>query len=177
MRSQIRLKARIGVKQGKGKVSRSAPVSLRKRKQAAWHDMSSHNTEDKIGIAEGELCPSPKKDERPTCYADRVGSWYSERKTVEHRKGEGLYLTPVAVADFMAGLMRKKGKVIRIIDPAAGAGVLLCEAVETATLRTSKAIHMELVAYETDPGLMPPLQYVLSYLKTWTSRREVRIQY
>lgn len=176
MRLRIKRKASLGVKHGKGKVSRSAPVRLRKRKQVVRRDMKLRNAGDKISMVGGELCPVPTKDERPTCYADRVGSWYSERKSVEHRKGEGLYLTPVAVADFMAGLVRTKGQVIRVIDPAAGAGILLCAAVETVIRRARKATHIELVAYETDSDLIPPLQRVLHYLKGWAARRGMNVK-
>lgn len=176
MRSQIKRKASLGVKQGKGKVSRSASVRLKKREQVAPRGMRLRNAGDKISMAGDELCPSPKKDERPTCYADRVGSWYSETKSVEHRKGEGLYLTPVAVADFMAGLIRVKGQVLRIIDPAAGAGILLCAAVETLIHQSNKTTRIELVAYETDSDLIPPLRHVLYYLKCWAAKRNLGVK-
>ena len=170
MRSKIRRKAGIGVKERKAKVSRIGG------NQAARRDMKPHTLKPEIKRVEDELCPSPKKDERPTCYADRVGSWYSKRKSVEHRKGEGLYLTPVAVADFMAGLVHAKRHVIRIIDPAAGAGILLCAAVEAVIRHAGKATHIELIAYETDSELISPLQRVLRYLKSWATQRGVDVK-
>ena len=171
MRSRIRHKARISVKEGKTKVSPMKP------KQASRRDMKLHSSMAKIRRVEDELCPSPEKDERPTCYADRVGSWYSKRKPVDHRKNEGLYLTPVAVADFMAGLVSTKGHVLRIIDPAAGVGILLCAAAETVIFRAHKTKQIELVAYEVDPALIGLLQCVFCYLKAWAARQGVTIRW
>ena len=59
--------------------------------------------------------PQPFIDERPTEYADRVGRWYGESATDVHKKKYGQYLTPVAVADFMAGLVVFNGDDVRIL--------------------------------------------------------------
>lgn len=79
--------------------------------------------------------PAPAPDERPACYADRVGKRYTAQKSDRHRKELGLYLTPVAVAHFMAGRIETRGTTIRMLDPAAGAGVLCCAAVEALASR------------------------------------------
>ncbi len=69
---------------------------------------------------------------RPTHRADAAGAAYASCVTDEHRKNHGLYLTPIAIANFIVGLITANGDAIRILDPAAGAGVLLCAAVETS---------------------------------------------
>ena len=111
--------------------------------------------------------PVPHKEERPVVYADRVGECYVERKSDEHRKNHGLYLTPVAAADFMAGLIKVSGPKLRILDPAAGAGILCCAAVEALVSRDSKPDIIELVVHEVDGDLIAPLHAVLDYLVDW----------
>ena len=115
--------------------------------------------------------PSPTLHERPTEYADRVGEWYVSTKTQAYRKGHGLYLTPVAVADFMAGKLRPSGGEVRVLDPAAGAGILCCAAVEALLEHERSPELIEVVAYEVDPGLAEPLSAVLIYLTEWCNTR------
>ena len=98
--------------------------------------------------------PLPTLHERPTAYADRVGEWYVSTKPDAHRKGHGLYLTPVAVADFMAELVEPSGAHIRLLDPAAGAGVLCCAAIEALLAHEQSPESVEVVAYEVDAGLI-----------------------
>ncbi len=69
--------------------------------------------------------PPPAPGERPTEYADRIGEYHVASKSEAHRKRHGLYLTPVAAADFMAGQIRVSGDCVRVLDPAAGAGIRL----------------------------------------------------
>ena len=111
--------------------------------------------------------PDPREGERPTAYADRVGQWYAAQKSDRHRKDHGLYLTPPAVADFMAGRIGTAGSKPRILDPAAGAGILCCAAVEELVRRDPKPDGIELVAYEVDQDLASPLRAVLAYLASW----------
>ena len=111
--------------------------------------------------------PVPQDGERPTVYADRVGAWYVGQKSDEHRKAYGLYLTPVPVADFMASRLHVDGPKLRVLDPAAGAGVLCCAAVEALVCRDPKPDTIELVTYEVEGNLIAPLRAVLSYLADW----------
>ena len=111
--------------------------------------------------------PKPDKDERPTEYADRMGVWYVKLKSDDHRKEHGLYLTPVAVADFMAEGVQLEESGLRILDPAAGSGILSCAAVETLVSKNSKLDAIELVAYEVDETIVDYLHIVLKYLSHW----------
>ena len=54
--------------------------------------------------------PAPRAGERPAVYADRIGEWYAARKSARHRKEHGLFLTPVPVAEFMAGRVKAVGR-------------------------------------------------------------------
>ena len=111
--------------------------------------------------------PLPIDGERPAAYADRVGEWYVAQKSPEHRKNYGLYLTPISAADFMAKQIRASGSQLRILDPAAGCGVLACTAVEVLVSRANKPKIINIVAYEIDRQLIPALQSVLAYLTRW----------
>ena len=74
--------------------------------------------------------PVPNEGERPTAYADRLGSWYTSIVSPQHKKEFGQYLTPQPVADYMAGLFEPRENIVRILDPGSGAGVLTCAACE-----------------------------------------------
>ena len=115
--------------------------------------------------------PAPAPGERPAHYADRVGKRYTAQKSDRHRKELGLYLTPIAVADFMAGRIETRKTTIRMLDPAAGAGVLCCAAVEALVSRRDGPKRIELVAFEIDGGLIAPLRSVLGYLAEWARGR------
>jgi hypothetical protein len=108
---------------------------------------------------------------RPTTCADVAGATYAASVPVDHRKNLGIYLTPVSVADFMASQIRAVGDTIRILDPAAGAGVLLCAAVESLVARTSAPRRIDLVAYEVDAALAKVLAEVLKVLQGWAEDR------
>ena len=64
-----------------------------------------------------------------TSFADAVGRAYVAHKSAEYRKSYGLYLIPPPVADFMAGMLAPRLQ-IKILNPAAGAGISLCAAVK-----------------------------------------------
>ncbi len=111
--------------------------------------------------------PSHREGERPTAYADRVGEWHVGRMSDRQRKDYGLFLTPVQVADFMGRRITATGRKIRVLDPAAGVGILCCAAVEALVTRQWKPQVIELVAYEVAEGLIAPLRAVLDYLARW----------
>ena len=111
--------------------------------------------------------PGSREGERPTVYADRVGEWYVERRSANQRKAYGLFLTPQPVAGFMGRQISVRGRKLRVLDPAAGAGVLACAAVEALVTRKSKPDAIELVAYEVDNDLIAPLRAVLDHLTRW----------
>ena len=56
----------------------------------------------------------------------------------------------------MAGMIRIRDT-LRILDPAAGAGILLCATVEGLTSQPLPPRFIEIVAYEIDPHLAEQL--------------------
>ena len=115
--------------------------------------------------------PSPAIGERPTLYADRVGEWYGTAMPDTYKRRHGFYLTPVAVAEFMASHAHIEKRSIRILDPAAGAGILCCAAVESQLSQNSTIDFIDLIAYEIDAQICILLKHVLKYLLDWTRPR------
>lgn len=115
--------------------------------------------------------PGPRGGERPSVYADRVGEWYVGQMSVRQRKAHGIYLTPLQAADFMGRRIAATGRQIRVLDPAAGAGILCCAAVEALVSRQPKPDAIKLVAYEVDGDLIAPLRAVLDHLSRWCRER------
>ena len=112
---------------------------------------------------------------RPTVFADQLGEQFVSRQGAEYRKRHGLYLTPVGVADYMAERLDGHAGSIRILDPAAGTGVLCCAAVEALVAKQDKPEAVELVAFEVDEELIPPLRRTLAHLDAWARERGVAL--
>jgi adenine-specific DNA-methyltransferase len=108
--------------------------------------------------------------------ADQAGSAYVAAVSAAHRKAHGLYLTPVEVAAFMAAQLQVSQGAIRILDPAAGAGVLLCAAVEAMVADPAGPRDIEVVAYELDPVLAQTLTKVLANLTAWSTARGTTVR-
>lgn len=118
--------------------------------------------------------PKPNPGERPSAYADRLGTWYADSRSNEHRKSHGLYLTPVPVARFMAEMFSASGRdELAILDPAAGAGVLLCGVGEWLAESAPRLQKLQVVAYEIDPELAEILRSVLNALQAFLEEREI----
>ncbi|UVF19987.1 Eco57I restriction-modification methylase domain-containing protein [Microvirga terrae] len=113
----------------------------------------------------------------PVELADLVGSAYAEQVTADHRKDHGLYLTPPAVARFMGELVGTHLGTARILDPAAGGGILVCGAVEAMLSKDSRPDRIEVTAYEVDPALARELQQVLTSLAEWAGKRGVELTF
>lgn len=90
------------------------------------------------------MTPAPRIGERPSDFADRIGVWYAAQKTADQCKAFGLYLTPVAVARFMAERIRIMDQPVRPLDPSAGAGILLCGAVEALANKDQRHFEFRL---------------------------------
>lgn len=114
-------------------------------------------------------------DERPTRLADKSGAEVLATKLPAQRRAAGLYLTPVEVADFMAAGVNAAAGSLRILDPAAGSGTLVCAVIERLALLNSDFRRAELTLYETDPDLQNALATVLDYLKRWAEKRGVTL--
>lgn len=126
-----------------------------------------------------ELTPARKnwrqEGHSPVAFADAIGQAYVARKSADHRKSHGLYLTPSAVAAYMAAMIMPRPS-IRLLDPAAGAGILLCAAVEALINGSNPPAKIEITAYEIDPELVQCLQQSVANLTTWAKFAGVKIK-
>lgn len=96
-----------------------------------------------------------------------------------HQKSLGQYMTPPPIARFMADrLVACAGKTaLRILEPAAGSGVLAVAMVDSLLNSTLRPSRIELLAYELDPGLARCLEQVLSGLREKCSRSNVALDF
>jgi adenine-specific DNA-methyltransferase len=112
----------------------------------------------------------------PVTLADDVGSAYANGVTAAHRKDHGLYLTPPAVAHFMAGFATPRhGGQVRVLDPCSGGGILAAAAVAALVKGGTRQIHV--VAYEIDPILAEVLDGVLSRTAKWADGRNTKVTF
>lgn len=115
-------------------------------------------------------------NDTPTAYADRMGEWYASQTSDNHKTEHGQYLTPQAVAHFMAGMFNVHGPIVRVLDPGAGSGILSCAICEELA-GVSGIQRIELVAYETETGLAGLLEDVLNNLQIALFDRGVELVY
>lgn len=123
------------------------------------------------------IVPPPAPQEDPLSYAERLGEWYSTQATEAHRKKFGIYFTPTSIARHMGELCRNgTGHFVRLVDPAAGTGILGCAASLALAAAANPPRHIELVCYETDPDIRASLESSLHYLEHCLAMRRVRLR-
>ncbi|MCK5241477.1 Eco57I restriction-modification methylase domain-containing protein [bacterium] len=120
----------------------------------------------------------PEVNERPTCFADRMGRLYAGSVEDKHKKKHGQYLTPVSVADFMANFASTTNKnEICLLDPGIGTSVLssaMCEAIANKNRNVRK---INIVGYEIDKTILPIAAYCLKYLEKWLVTKRIQLKY
>lgn len=117
----------------------------------------------------------PALSASPCCFAEEIGRKYAGRKTDAERKEHGIFLTPILVAHFMARLFSFKKKRIRLLDPSAGLGILICAVVEEA-VKNDFVEEIEVVAHELDRDLCSGLKQVMDALVLWGKEKGVAIR-
>ena len=91
--------------------------------------------------------PAPAEGCGPIGYAEALGEAYLSFSRHHHRKNGGHYLTPAAIARFMAGHSTYSEVHMRVLDPGSGTGILSAAACEAASRSgTVKSLHVD--AYE-----------------------------
>ncbi|MDL2257225.1 Eco57I restriction-modification methylase domain-containing protein [Bacteroidales bacterium OttesenSCG-928-I14] len=120
---------------------------------------------------------SPKENESPTNYADRLGESYTATVSQTFKKDNGQFFTPVEIAQFMGGLAEANKTQIDILDPGCGTGILTCALVESVVKKNPQIEEINLVAYETDSNLISLSEKSLSYLKEWLNAQGILFKY
>lgn len=114
--------------------------------------------------------------ERPTEYAERLGSYYAGKSHRERKRKFGQYMTPLKVADFMASCFPNLPAEIDLLDPGAGTGILTCAFCERLAY-SRRSFRINLTAYELDKDIIHLLDQSLSYLKEWLFQRGIDLSF
>jgi adenine-specific DNA-methyltransferase len=93
---------------------------------------------------------------------DHVRKSFNGLTNRAERSEIGQFLTPVAIARFMASMLEASQQDVRILDPGAGAGVLFTMAVEALLSQENRPRSITVVAYETDSTILPYLEDTLN---------------
>ena len=120
--------------------------------------------------------PVPAGSSSPLQYAEALGEAYLSFSKHNHRKNGGHYLTPAAIARFMAAHSSYTEPHMRVLDPGSGTGILsaaVCEAANRSG--TVKTLHVD--AYETDRLLAALSRLVLSFSRDWLAQRGIALTF
>lgn len=132
------------------------------------------------------LGPCPNMDEQTQLsglWAEMLKSLEATRKRVSARippdaKAElGQFLTPSAVAHFMAAMFRPDHDVIRILDPGAGIGTLTAALVAALAARSRPQIEIRATLYEVDPDLATTLRSTMAKCQSLCAESGITFQY
>jgi adenine-specific DNA-methyltransferase len=118
----------------------------------------------------------PLTNELPSDFADRVGQVYAKSVTTQHKKDNGQFFTPTAIAHFMAGLAKRTQDKLKILDPGCGTAILSSALIGTLANGNDKLKEIELVVYETDENILPYTQAVLDYLGKWLKKNKINFK-
>ena len=89
------------------------------------------------------------------------------------RSAIGQFLTPRAIAQYMASHFQRKCDRVRILDAGAGAGALFAATVQVLCARNERPQSIEVVAYETDERMLPYLKDTMAACRDACERRGV----
>lgn len=116
-------------------------------------------------------------DERPVEHADRTASRIAASMASADRRRLAFHPTPASVARFMAGLLRTRSGLVRLLDPAAGTGTLACAAVERFAEALPRPVALHLVCYEVDPRLAGACRASLDHARIWAHGRGLQVTF
>lgn len=115
----------------------------------------------------------PAADESPVEYSERLAAAFAPSDEV--RKSLGQYFTPAPIARFMAELLLDgSDRMSRVLDPAAGTGVLACAVCELIGCG-SAPLHID--AQDVDDRAAPLLQAALAHSQSWLRERGTKMSY
>lgn len=92
-------------------------------------------------------------------HAHRAGRLFTESCSRIDQKALGQFMTPPAIARFMARRLvtGHDASHVRVLEPAAGAGILAAAVVEELLSKAERPEHIELLLYEFDERLIPAI--------------------
>ena len=127
-------------------------------------------------LPSGLNVPLPRESSSPLEYAEAVGEAYLSFSAHSHRKSSGHYLTPAAIARFMAGQTCYSKPHMRVLDPGSGTGILSAAVCEAASLDgIVRNLHID--AYEVEHSLAGLTHLVLSFARVWLDHRGIALTF
>ncbi|MGN6605372.1 MAG: Eco57I restriction-modification methylase domain-containing protein [Ginsengibacter sp.] len=118
----------------------------------------------------------PLNKELPSHFADRLGVLYAKTVTLQHKKDNGQFFTQTEIAHFMAGLVKTRKAILKILDPGCGTAILSSSLIEKIVLNNDTIKEIELVVYETDEDILQYTETTLDYLKQWLEKRDIEFK-
>ncbi len=93
------------------------------------------------------------------------------------QKDLGQFMTPAAIARLTAKRLVAGGfgKTVRVLEPAAGAGILACAVCEALAVCDNPPSTIELTLFEIDRAFEPALNEVLVTLKQWLANKSIAL--
>ncbi len=120
--------------------------------------------------------PMPAEGSTPVGFAEALGETYLSFSERNHRKSDGHYLTPAAIARFMAEHSSYSEPHMRVLDPGSGTGILSAAVCEAACgAGAVRSLHVD--ACETDPLLVDLTRLVLTFSRNWLGQRGVSLTF
>jgi len=101
---------------------------------------------------------------------------FSKAASRADRSEIGQFLTPAPIARFMASLFERSVPIARILDPGAGSGSLFAALTEQLISKPDHPESIEVVAYETDPNIVPHLEKTLELCRRLCAEAGVAFQ-
>lgn len=110
-------------------------------------------------------------------YAHSCGRAFAAALERTEQKALGQFMTPPAIATCMArrAVVGFEGTTVRVLEPAAGAGILAAAAVTELLNRQTLPERIELTLFEVDERLLPSLRKLADRMRRAAKARGVRL--
>lgn len=119
------------------------------------------------------------KFSRPSEMAIYFAELHSASTSIENKKDLGQFFTSEEIAKYMALLVdpKKFKEEIFILEPGAGSGILICKTVERILEISSNVKKVTIQLFEIDITIIEKLEAVLHFLKSYTFKRNVSLDF
>jgi len=109
------------------------------------------------------------------CLAHKLGIQHATLNSKEVRKTLGQFMTPEGIAAYMAKQTLKefRGETLRVLEPAAGSGILVAALLDCVFLEARKIRKIELVMYEVDHDLVLKLKHLVAKMRAAAKQLEI----
>lgn len=105
-------------------------------------------------------------DKNKTCsmFAEELSSVVNRDADIKDKKKKGQFFTSASVAKTMAKMVKFDKKVVKVLDPGSGIGILTAAIVDRV-IEENLNVHLEIDAYENDKKVVKYLEETFKYCK------------